>query len=227
MISDPVTPLVIYGAGGFAREVAWLAELCHGEGRSYRVVCFVDDDETNHGRLVNDIPVKDLEYACASASGARVVGGIGDPGIRARVVQKAAAAGFGFATLIHPRVERSKWVEVGEGTVICAGTILTTNIVLGRHVQVNLDCTIGHDVVMEDYATLAPGVHVSGCVHIGAGAYVGTGANIIQGTQNNPLVIGEGAVIGAGAYVTKSVVPGATVVGLPARQTLSDRKRLS
>jgi acetyltransferase-like isoleucine patch superfamily enzyme len=101
--------------------------------------------------------------------------------------------------------------------VICAGTILTTNITLGDHVQINLDCTIGHDVELEEYATLAPGVHVSGCVRIGSGAYVGTGAVIINGDQEQPLTIGTGAVIGAGACVTRSVEPGTTVVGVPAK----------
>lgn len=32
-----------------------------------------------------------------------------------------------------------------------------------------------------------------------------------------PLVIGKGAVVGMGALVTKSVAPGTTVVGNPAR----------
>lgn len=111
----------------------------------------------------------------------------------------------------------SQWVEIGEGTVICAGNILTTNIVLGKQVQINLDCTIGHDVMMQDYATLAPGVHVSGCVHIGKRVYIGTGAVIINGTPDHPLVIEDDAVIGAGAVVTRPVPPGVTVVGVPAR----------
>jgi len=127
-----------------------------------------------------------------------------------------AAAGFGFETIIHPRVEISRWVEKGTGTVICAGSIVTTNIILGEHVQINLDCTVCHDVIMGDYTTLAPGARVSGCVHMGRGVYIGAGAVIINGTLDSPLTIGDGAVIGAGACVTKSVAAGATVVGVPA-----------
>ena len=104
-----------------------------------------------------------------------------------RLMDKAKELDFGFETIIHPNVERSKSIEVGNGTVICAGNILTVDINLGEHVQINLDCTIGHDVVMGDFTTLAPGVHVSGWVFFGKRVYVGTGAVILNGTKENPI----------------------------------------
>ncbi|RME84882.1 MAG: acetyltransferase [Caldilineae bacterium] len=209
--------IVIYGGGGFAREVAWLVESCNRSEPRYRVVCFVDDDERKQGRRLNDIPVLSLAEARSTFPAARVVSGIGWPGPRKATCEKAAAAGFRFETIIHPGVERSRWIEIGEGVVICAGCILTTNIRLGKQVQINLDCTIGHDVIVGDYTSLAPGVHVSGCVHIGKEVYIGTGATIINGTQEAPLVIGDGAIIGAGACVVKSIPPGVTAVGVPAK----------
>lgn len=133
----------------------------------YKVVCFIDDNVAAHGSVLNGIPVMGLQEARSRFPDARVVGGVGSPQTRQRLMEKAATAGFGFDTIVHPRIERSRWVEIGIGTVICAGNILTTNIVLGRHVQINLDCTIGHDMIMGDYTTLAPGVHVSGCVQPG------------------------------------------------------------
>ena len=148
---------------------------------------------------------------------ANVVGGIGSPKTRQILMEKAASAGFSFETLVHPRVERSRWIEIGEGTLICAGNILTTNIKIGRHVQINLDCTVGHDVIMGDYTTLAPGVHVSGWVHFGQRVYVGTGAVIINGTQEKPISIGDDAIIGAGACLTKSIPARETWGGVPAR----------
>lgn len=211
------TQVAIYGGGGFAREVAWLVHTCNVGSDLYKVVCFIDDNEAAHSSILNGIPVMGLEEAHSRFPDARVVSGVGSPQTRQRLMDKSAAVGFGFGTIIHPRVERSQWIEVGVGTVICAGNILTTNIVLGQHVQINLDCTTGHDVVMGDYTTLAPGVHVSGCVHFGQRAYVGTGAVIINGTQDNPIVIGDDVVIGAGACVTKSVPAGLTVVGVPAK----------
>jgi sugar O-acyltransferase (sialic acid O-acetyltransferase NeuD family) len=209
--------IAIYGGGGFAREVAWLVESCNVDNQHYEVVCFIDDNPAAHGSMLNEIPVVSLETARQRFPMATVVGGVGAPKIRELLMHKATTAGFEFATVIHPRVERSRWIEIGLGTVICAGNILTTNIVLGQHVQINLDCTIGHDVVMDDFTTLAPGVHVSGWVRFGKRVYVGTGATIINGTHDHPLTLGDDAVIGAGACVTKSVSAGITVVGVPAK----------
>jgi sugar O-acyltransferase (sialic acid O-acetyltransferase NeuD family) len=208
--------IAIYGAGGFAREVAWLVESCNAESKAYNVVCFIDDNEATHGTLINGIPSMGLEEVCHRFPEARVVGGVGNPRTRQRLMEKAAAAGLGFETIIHPRTELSQLIDVGIGTVICAGNILTVNITLGQHVQINLDCTIGHNAVIGDYTTLAPGVHISGWVQIGQRVYIGTGAVIIDATHKE-IVIGDDAVIGAGACVTKSVSAGTTVVGVPAK----------
>lgn len=202
--------ILVFGTGGFGREVAWLAEAC-----GYDFVAFVDD--ARHGEEVNGAPVLTIDAARDRHPAAAVVVGIGSPHTRETLAATAARAGFRFATLFHPRAERSRFITIGEGSVVCAGNILTTNIALGRQVQVNLACTIGHDVVIGDFATLAPGVHVSGQVHIGKRAYVGTGAVILNGTRDQPLTIGDDAVIGAAACVTKPVAAGVTVVGVPAR----------
>lgn len=211
------TPVAIYGAGGFAREVAWLIETINQIEEQYQLVGFVDDNPKLRGQSINDIAVLNLEDLLTQHPASRVVGAIGNPQTRQTLMERVAQAGLAFETLLHPRAERSRWIEYGEGIVICAGNILTTNIKLGDHVQINLDCTIGHDVIMGEYTTLAPGVHVSGWVHFGKRVYVGTGAVIINGTSEKPLVIGDDAVIGAGACVTKSVESGLTVVGVPAR----------
>lgn len=210
--------VVIYGAGGFGREVAWLVSQCNiQEKPTYDIKCFIDDNQANYNRAINGIPVFSLDAAYNLYPGAFVLGGVGGPKVRRFLMEKAAKRGFRFESVIHPRIERSEWIEIGEGVLICAGNILTTNIVLADHVQINLDCTIGHDVTIGEYGTLAPGVHISGCVRIGKGAYIGTGAVVINGTPDNPLTIGDDAVIGAGACVTKSVPAGITVVGVPAK----------
>lgn len=207
--------IVVYGSGGFAREISWLIHSFPDQ--PYKVVCYIDDNVEKHGAIVDDIEVLGLEQARMKYPDAKLVGAIGTPGSREKVMYKAMDSGFEFISFIHPNVVMSERVEIGTGVLICAGNILTTNIHIGDHVHINLDCTIGHDVKIGDYATLAPGVHLSGNVHIGNRVYIGTGANIINGTEDSPLIIENDAIVGAGACVIKNVTAGDTVVGIPAK----------
>ena len=204
--------LYIFGAGGFGREIAWLAEQTwNGDVETV----FLVDDPAYVTAPVNGIPVR-LVSDVVVVDADRFVVAVGDAKLRRRAAAACVGAGLQPTQLVHPRVEMSRFVSIAGGCVVCAGCILTTDVSLGEHVHVNLDCTIGHDVVIGDYSTLSPGVHVSGNVQIGQDVFIGTGANIINGKAGAPLVIGDGAVIAAGACVTKSVEPGALMAGVPA-----------
>ena len=111
-------------------------------------------------------------------------------------------------------------VQIGEGAILCPFVTLTSNIRIGKHFHANLYSYVEHDCIIGDYVTFAPGVKCNGNVVIEDYAYIGAGAVIKQGQPGRPLVIGRGAVIGMGAVVTKSVPPGVTVIGNPARQSL-------
>lgn len=216
MTLETMRDLLVYGAGGFGREVAWLAA-DHNRGVDvWRVVGYVDDAKSGRGATIHDVPILHPDEARVCYPHAAVALAVGNPAIRAKLADEIHARGFPEAMLVHPDTRIGPHVEIGDGAVICAGCTLTTDITIGRQVQINLHCTVGHDAVLGDFVTLAPGVHVSGNVHLERGVYVGTGASIINGREDQPLVIGAGAVIGAQACVTKSVPPGQTWVGVPA-----------
>lgn len=210
--------IVLFGAGGFAREVAWLIteKNVHSPAAT---ACFVGRGE-ELGTEIHGIAVLSAAEAYKRFPNAQAVCTSGSGVIREAMAEEAAAAGFtNYATLVDPGVRFDHdHVAIGAGTVICAGTILTSDIRLGKHVQINLDCTVGHDAEMEDYVTLAPGVHISGRVRICRGAYIGTGASVIPG-----VTIGAGATVGAGAVVVRDVPAGETHVGIPARVIYRDK----
>ena len=204
--------LYIVGAGGFGREVAWLASNIWGDKIAIR---FVVDHPRYLTGAINGIPVE-LISDLRPDNGSSYVVAIGEPSLRSKLATKMRETGLQAQTLIHPGTHMSEWVELEEGVVIAAGNILTTGIKLARHVHINLACTIGHDVTISEFSTLSPGVHVSGHVRIGKGVFIGTGANIINGSASQPLVIGDDAIVAAGACVTKDVSAGAMVAGVPA-----------
>ena len=122
-------------------------------------------------------------------------------------------AGFESATLIHPSAQIGQPVRLDEGAVVYAGNILTTNIGIGRGAQLNLACSVSHDVKMGDFVTLSPGVRLCGGVQVGDFVTIGTNASVIPGVR-----VGDGAIVGAGAAVVGDVPTGVTVAGVPARE---------
>lgn len=214
-----INRLAIIGTGGFGREVLWAAsEMKQDKSESsIASIVFVDDVIDLKGRMVCGTPVlgaieeaNDDEYMLPTM----FVCGVGSNGLRRQFVQRVEKA-FGedlFYTVVHNSVERPRFVDIGAGTVVCAGVILTTQVVVGNHVNLNIDCTVSHNSVIEDYVNVSPGVHISGHCTLKSGCDIGTGVNIMPHS-----VIGENSIVGAGACVTKDVPPNSVAVGIPAR----------
>ena len=199
--------LILVGAGGFGREVRDLASDC-----DRRVIGFLDDDPAPAFSELIAEPIVDVEGASFPKDVPFVVA-VGNPATRRSLVERVLSLGHEVAApLIHPSVMLGSHVAIGIGSMITAGTIITTNVRIGDHVIINLGCTVGHDATLGDLVALMPGVHVSGAVELGEGVFVGTNAVILEG-----VTVGEGATVGAGAVVTRDVSAGATVVGVPAR----------
>lgn len=206
--------LIIVCCGGFAREVHWLAQACQQE---WTVVGFIDDTESLQGQTVCDSPVLGKIEDWKNFPDASFVVALGSPRDRKAIVEKMESLGkVSFATLIHPSVQYSKYVQFGEGTIVAAGCIITTHVTIGRHCNLNLGCTIGHDASFGDYCTLAPQAIISGNVTLGAGIEIGTGATLIE-----KISVGSGSFIGAGSIVTKTLPESGFFAGSPARQIRS------
>ena len=199
--------LIVVGAGGFGREVRDLASDC---GR--KVIGFLDDDPAPPFSELIAEPIMDVADGSLPRDVPFVVA-VGNPAIRRSLVERVRRLGHEVAApLVHPSAMSGSHVAIGIGSLITAGTIITTNVRIGEHVIINLGCTVGHDATLGDLVALMPGVHISGAVELGEGVFVGTNAVILEGVS-----VGEGATVGAGAVVTRDVPAGATVVGVPAR----------
>lgn len=203
--------IVIIGAGGFGREVAWLIEDINEHNKEWNIKGFVDDNLDLVGKLINGYEViGDIEWL--KSQELYVVIAIGDGMIKKDILQRLQNSKNKFPVLIHPSVIYSNSVKFGEGSIICAGNILTVNINIGKHVIINLDCTVGHDAILGDFTTVLPSVNVSGYVTIEEFVNIGTGSAIIPG-----VVIGKNTIIGAGAVVVKDLPANCTAVGAPAK----------
>ncbi len=202
--------LIIIGAGGFGKEVAWLAERINLKVPTWEILGFVDDNAELQNKVINGYPILGGVSCLKEYEDVFVVCAIGSSKVRKVVINRLH--GVKFATLIDPSVTISNKVNIGEGCIICANTIITVNIDIGNHVIINLGCTIGHDSQISNFVTLNPSVNVSGLVKIGECVEVGTGTQVIQNK-----IVESGSVIGAGSVVVKDIPANCTAVGIPAK----------
>lgn len=209
-------PLFIIGAGGFGREVFSIVEALRNSGSVPSIVGFIDDAPS----------ASDVENL--KALGSRIVGSIDDLVGRTEPFSAVVAVGSAvdreaiadllahspvtYPVMVHPDATIGCDVHLDEGVVVAAGSRLSTNIQVGKHVQIDQNAAIGHDCILGDFSRLNPQACVSGAVTIGRRAMIGANAIVLQG-----LKVGDDAKVGAGAVVTHSVDVAATVMGVPAR----------
>ena len=99
--------------------------------------------------------------------------------------------------------------KISSHTFICEGVMIEDEVFVGHGVMFINDsepqATAGGSLQTEADWTVVP-------TKVCRGASIGSGAIIMCG-----ITIGEGALIGAGAVVTKDVLEGTVIAGVPAR----------
>ncbi len=205
--------IVIIGAGGFAREVAFLIEEINKDTLTYNLLGFVDKTSDSVDQAVGKHKIiGDDEWLIDKKMSA--VLGTGSPQINSRIITKFGELGnIKFPNIIHPDTiwDKDK-IKMQRGNIVCAGNIFTTDIEIGSFNIFNLSSTYGHDVRIQDASVFSPGSNISGAVTIGTGCLIGTGAKILP-----HISIGDGATVGAGAVVIEDVDENCIVVGVPAK----------
>ena len=203
--------IVIIGAGGFGKEVAWLIEQINRDELKWNLLGFVDEQKKVGESINGNTILGDLNWLKNKTLA--VVCSISNPRTRQRIVKDLEQTNNEFVSLIHPKIELSSTVIIGKGCLICEGAKFTVNVRIGNHTIIYHNSVICHDSSIEDFVTILPSVNISGNVIIKNGTTLGTGSKVIQN-----LKIGSNVMVGAGAVVTKDVDNDLTVVGVPAKK---------
>ena len=206
--------LVIICAGDFGREIVNIVNRINRQEPTWNLLGFVDDTPAKQNTVIDGCPVlgttqwlnhleEDIYAVCS----------LGQSQIRQKVIEKCSSPRIHWATLIDPDARLYQQAVVGEGSIICGGTVLAINVHVGHHVLVNLNCTLGHDDIIGDFCVINPGVNVSGNVSLGRCVDLGTGAKIIQ--RNS---ICSNTMVGAGAVVLHDITESGVYVGVPVKK---------
>jgi sugar O-acyltransferase (sialic acid O-acetyltransferase NeuD family) len=198
--------IAIVGFGGFASEFySYLINdnICQPQ----RIEFFVEREYLLKYEINK---VYDLDYLIKNIDDYIVYIAIGDPKTRKKISNLLPSNTF-FGTFIHSScIITGKDVSIGHGSIICPGTIITTNVTIGKHSQLNLQTSIGHDSVICDYFTSAPKVSISGNNFIGDLVYIGTNS-----CTKEKVTIMKNVTIGLNSGVVKDINEAGVYIGTP------------
>ena len=213
--------LVFIGGGGHARVLLDIARL---HALPVRGVC--DPALANAGLSCwEGLPVlgDDGEISQHDPRDILLVNAVGSlPGksfLRQTLYENWKAAGYDFATLVHPSAilpgnityKDSTGKDTGsqaegllaEGVQVMAGVIIQPGTRIGENTILNTRVSIDHDCEIGPHCHLSPGAVLCGHVRVGAQVHIGAGATLVQSIQ-----IGQGAVVGAGTVLVRDLEAG-------------------
>lgn len=206
-------PLLLVGGGGLAREVLATVRLFPDE---WKPVGALDDDPTRHGADLDGLPVlggSEIVHDMPDAAVLVCIASARRPLGRMNVVGRINLPQDRYATIVHPAASVPEGAALGPGTVLLAGTVVTTPLRLGAHVVAMPHVLVTHDDEVADGVTFAGRAALGGAVRVGESAYLGQGSCVREG-----VTIGAGAVVGMGSVVLTDVPAGEVWVGNPARR---------
>jgi sugar O-acyltransferase (sialic acid O-acetyltransferase NeuD family) len=191
----------IIGSGGFGREVK---HMLLDNNQNEIIDFFVEDD------FIDEIsqPISTLNTQIYE-----VVVAIGNPLIRQQIINKLPKDTKFFSAIHKSVIILDNNVTIGEGLIICPNVIITTNVKIGNHCHLNLSTTIGHDTIIGNFFTSAPGAKISGNCTIGNRVYIGTNASIRE-----KIKVCDDVTIGLNSGVVKDINEKGIYVGVPSKK---------
>lgn len=195
----------IYGTGGLAREIfGWMR---------YENCSFLQDFQGFIDREPYDqVFGQPVWLASQVLPEANVIIAVGCGEARKRVFQEMKVNGFKIKSYISRDCSTGQNISIGEGTIICPHSSISSDVTIGDGCLINCHSGIGHDSIVGDFCTLLGFCAVNGSCHLSDNVTVGSGSVL------HPKVrVGMGATVGIGAVVLKNVRQETVVFGNPAK----------
>lgn len=202
----------IFGAGGHAKDLVAQIAVDRGTGA---INCLVDDFKPD--RRVAGVETLNFVEARRRFASAVWLVAVGDSKRRREISERIERDGGRLGVFVSTRAVVAPEFVPAPGVQVFSGCFISTDVTLGRGVIINVNSSVSHDGRIGSYATISPGCCLAGRVILEDEVLIGVGATLINGLPQRYLRVGEAATVGAGAMVIADVMPGDTVVGVPAR----------
>jgi sugar O-acyltransferase (sialic acid O-acetyltransferase NeuD family) len=192
----------IIGAGGHSKVIIDIIR----ELGNYNIVGIYDDNKNGYFSGIKIIgKISEINNTTDY-----FIIGIGNDKIRKKIAEEYHQ--LKWATLIHPKTIIAKTAIIKEGSVVCAGAIIQTEVEVGKHCIINTNCSIDHESIIGNYCSICPSSTICGQVKVGESSFIGANSTIIQ-----TIEVGKECIIGAGSVVIRNIHSNTKVVGNPAK----------
>jgi len=205
--------VLMVGSGGHGRVLADIIRRSSG----LRLAGIIDDFAAAGTQTLGSTVLggsTDLPRIMAQTGCRRLVLAVGHNGRRLELAERieSQCEGVIWQSLCHPSVIVGEDADIGPGSVVTAGAVISPGSRLGRHCIINTSAVVDHDCRLGDGSSLGPGALLGGWATLGDGAIVAIGATVINGLQ-----LGAHCLLGAGATAVRDLPELAVALGVPAR----------
>ena len=160
------TPVVILGCGGLGREIAAVL----GRSGQYTPAGFYDDGAPV-GASVLGLPVLGPIAALEAVdTETAVVFGIANTEVKERIWNRLRTNHhIHFPTVVSEQamVLAREHVELGAGTVVMPGAIISPDVTTGIGCLIHMGCILSHDTHLGDFCSVLQGVVVPSGISLG------------------------------------------------------------
>jgi sugar O-acyltransferase (sialic acid O-acetyltransferase NeuD family) len=210
-------PILIYGAGGFGKEIALLINEINEVSPTWELKGFIDDGLPLGTYIKYGSVLGGIDFLNAYQNEVAVVFSIANPFILKAVVEKITNSNIYFPNIISPGVKfyEIESVKMGQGNVLINGCRLSCDIELGDFNLFNGFVAIGHDVKVGSYNIFSPSTRLSGSVTLHDQNFFGVNSIVLQGVN-----IGSNTKVGVMSVIMKDTKDGYLYFGNPARKVL-------
>ena len=208
--------IVIYGAGGFGREIACLLRLINDKTPEWNLIGFLDDNDSIWGSKNEYGPILGgADWLNAHQSPIAVAIAVGSPAAVESIANKINNTFVEYPNLYAPSVTflDKDSLKIGRGNIFCTNCFVSCNVTVGDFNLFNGYIPIGHDAEIGNYNVVMPSCNISGGVKIGNANFLGVQSVVLQ-----YIKIGNNTRIGANSVIMRKTKDGFLYIGNPAKR---------
>lgn len=206
-----INDIVIYGAGGFGKEIARVIEKINSIESTWNILGFIDDGISEGTSILNYHLIGNVEYLNCYQKRLNVVVANGNREYLKKIILSINNSNLLFPNIIDPDARVDSNIIIGKGNIITYHGFISCDVKIGDFNIFNTRSSIGHDVSIGSFNIFNPNIQISGSVIIGDGNFFGLNSSVIQNKK-----IGNHNVIGAHSLVLNNIGNDSTFYGIPA-----------